>query len=88
VNVKSLLDIEGLVLNGFVTDMRLEDCKSSKVRSSRLVARLIDGSEVVSDCYDYSRISRIYLIFIKYSEKKWVSSVSASNMMNGITYDR
>lgn len=75
-DVKSLLDIEGLILNGFVVDMRLEDCASSKVRSSRLVARLISGLEIVSDCHDYSRISRVYLLFIKYSGKKWISNVS------------
>lgn len=75
------------MLNGFVSDMKLVDCTSSDVRKSRLVVKLLDGSEITSECYDYPRIVRVYLTFIKYKEKNWIGRVSISEVMSGITYD-
>ncbi len=86
--VTSLLDLEGLILNGFVQSVEMLDCESSGgVRLSRLVCRLNDGSEVTTECYEYARLSRIYLLFVSYRNKNLASKLESEAVMSGITYD-
>lgn len=84
----TLLDLEGLILNGFIQHLEVVDCESpSDIRLSKIIGKLNDGTEVVTGCYEYSRLSRIYLVFINYRNKNWFSEVKSGAVMSGITYD-
>jgi len=85
--VVSPLDIEGLALNGFVEEFRLEDCGvNGGARLCKLIAKLKNGDVVMTECMEYPRISRVYLLLIKY--KDWVGSfIRNEGVMSGITYD-
>jgi len=84
----ALLDLEGLILNGFIQHLEIIDCESpSNTRLSKIIGKLNDGTEVVTECYEYSRLSRIYLVFVNYRDENWFSEVKSRAVMSGITYD-
>ncbi|MEM1982931.1 MAG: hypothetical protein QXD94_00685 [Sulfolobales archaeon] len=84
----SLLDLEGLILNGFVSYLEIIDCTASGgTRLSKFVGELRDGTKFTTECYSYSRLSRIYLLYTHYKNKKWVRELSSGTVMSGITYD-
>jgi len=86
----SILELEGLALNGFIDDVKLIDCYVDKnVRYSKLKVRLSNGEVVETSCDHYARISRVYLVLIKYKDlgKTIVRRELSEEMMSGITYD-
>lgn len=64
----TLLDLEGLALNGFVTEVEMVDCESGALRKSKLKVKLADGRSVETECGLYERVVRSYLIMKKYIE--------------------
>ncbi len=90
--VLSVLDLEGLAINGMVSDYEVVDCSSpSSVRYSKIVAKLENGEVVETECMDYSRISRVLVVLLRYVKNKWgeilVDKEISEEMMSGITYD-
>lgn len=84
----TLLDLEGLILNGFIQHLEVVDCESpSNIRLSKIIGKLSDGTEVVTECYEHSRLGMIYSVFINYRNKSWFSEVKSGAVMSGITYD-
>ena len=67
--VIDILRLEGMVINGLVKEFTLLDCeKKSKIRMSKIVVKSINGEEYETPCYEYSRISRVYVLINKYKE--------------------
>lgn len=64
----TLLDLEGLALNGLVTDVEIVDCESSTPRRSKLKVKLFDGRIFETECGLYERVVRSYLIMKRYIE--------------------
>ncbi len=64
----TLLDLEGLALNGLVVDVEIVDCGGGTPRRSRLRVKLADGKVVETECGLYERVVRSYLIMKKYVE--------------------
>jgi hypothetical protein len=82
------LELEGLILNGFVVNLELLPCTSSNNHElSKIVGKLVDGSEVQVKCLDSSRAIRIYELYVYYKNKKWVDKVVSEVVMSGITFD-
>ena len=64
------LDLEGLAINGLIEKVSLEDCsRDSKLRKSKILAVTKDGREVETECIDYNRIVRIWIVIKQY--EKW-----------------
>lgn len=64
-----VLTLEGMVLNGLVKESTLLDCeRRGKVRMSKIIVRSVDGGEYETPCYEYPRISRVYVLINKYRE--------------------
>lgn len=85
-----VLDLEGLAINGMIKSFQLVDCeKKGKIRLSKITAVLADGREVETDCMEYPRIVRAFILLEKY--KNWgdalVMKDVTEEMMKGITYD-
>jgi len=86
----TILELEGLVMNGLIDDFKIIDCEvDKKKRYSKIVAKLRTGENVETQCLEYPRISRIYLVLVKYKDwgKTLVSEEITPEMMSGITYD-
>jgi len=86
----SILELEGLALNGLVREARIVDCSKVKgIRYSKIVAELSDGRIVETTCDFYSRIIKTYLTLIRYKDlgKTIVIKELSEEMMSGITYD-
>ncbi len=86
----SILELEGLALNGFVDEVELIDCYVDKnVRYSKLRVKLFNNEVVETPCDHYARISRVYLVLVKYKDlgKTIVRRELSEEMMSGITYD-
>jgi len=67
--VIDILRLEGMVINGLVKEFTLLDCeKKSKIRMSKIAVKSINGEEYETPCYEYSRISRVYVLINKYKE--------------------
>lgn len=64
----TLLDLEGLALNGLVEGVELVDCELKPLRRSRLRVALSDGRQVETECAPYERIVRSYLVILRYIE--------------------
>ncbi len=64
----TLLDLEGLALNGFVRRVELVDCELKPLRKSRLRAELTDGRLAETECSPYERVVRSYLVVLRYIE--------------------
>jgi len=64
----TLLDVEGLALNGFVKEVELVDCELGASRKSRLKVKLFDGRLLETECSPYERVVRSYLVIVKYLE--------------------
>ncbi len=63
----SLLELEGLILSGLIQRLEIVDCEHpNNVRLSKFVGTLSDGTKIVTECYEYVRLSRIYLVFTNY----------------------
>jgi len=85
-----VLNLEGYAINGFVKDYRLVDCeKKGKLRLTKVVATLKDGDTVETDCMEYPRAARIYILLEKYKYLSGpiVKEEITEEMMKGITYD-
>ncbi len=85
-----VLELEGLAINGMIKSFKLIDCeKKGKIRLSKITALLADGREVETDCMEYPRIVRVFVLLEKY--KNWgdtlVMKDVSEEMMKGITYD-
>ncbi len=65
---QTLLDVEGLALSGFVKGVELVDCELKPFRRSRLRVELVDGRLVETECLPYERVSRSYLVVLRYVE--------------------
>jgi len=64
------LDLEGLAINGLIEKASLEDCGlNKKVRKSKISAVTRDGRKIETECIDYSRIVRVWIIIKQY--EKW-----------------
>ncbi|MEM1911480.1 MAG: hypothetical protein QW780_04150 [Sulfolobales archaeon] len=71
----TLLDLEGLALNGFVKEVELVDCELKTSRKSKLKVKLNDDRLLETECLPYERIARSYLVIVKYLEfGKFISS--------------
>ncbi|MGC9147985.1 MAG: hypothetical protein ACP5GI_00855 [Sulfolobales archaeon] len=69
------LDLEGLAINGLIEKVSLEDCnRDNKIRKSKILAVTKDGREIETECIDYSRIVRIWIIVKQY--EKWGKQIS------------
>ncbi|MEM0025373.1 MAG: hypothetical protein QXZ48_06805 [Zestosphaera sp.] len=67
--VIDVLTLEGMVINGLVKESTLLDCeKKGKIRMSKLVIKSVNGEEYETPCYEYPRISRVYVLVSKYRE--------------------
>ncbi|MEM0066125.1 MAG: hypothetical protein QXT76_04845 [Sulfolobales archaeon] len=64
----TLLDLEGLALNGFVKEAELVDCELGTSRKSKLKVKLYDGRLLETECFPYERVVRSYLVVVKYLE--------------------
>lgn len=63
------LDLEGLAINGMLKKAEMIDCSvRDKVRRSRIVAETVSGEVVETDCIDYERIVRVWIV-VKHYEK-------------------
>ncbi|MCD6324065.1 MAG: hypothetical protein J7L55_03040 [Desulfurococcales archaeon] len=85
-----VLNLEGYALNGMVEDFTLEDCKwEGKVRLSRVKAKLRNGEEIMTDCMEYPRAARLFVLLEKYKNlsKSIVIEGLDEEVMKGITYD-
>lgn len=81
-----VLTLEGYAVNGFVTEFKLIDCfKSGKVRTAKIIATLNNNRYVETECLDYPRISRVYVLLEKYKDLREV--FTSEEVMSGITYD-
>jgi len=82
------LELEGLILNGFVVNLELISCTSSGSHElSKLVGKLVDDSEVYVQCLESSRAIKIYGLYVYYKNKKWIDKVVSEVVMSGITFD-
>jgi len=82
------LELEGLILNGFVVNLELLSCTSSGSHELfKLVGKLVDGSEVYVQCLESSRVIKIYGLYMYYKNKKWIDKVVSEVVMSGITFD-
>ncbi len=64
-----VLKLEGLAINGLVKESTILDCeKRGKIRMSKLLVKLVNGEEYETPCYEYPRISRVYVLVSKYRE--------------------
>lgn len=62
-----VLKLEGLAINGLVREFKLVDCEGrGSMRLSKLVVELTTGEEYETPCYEYSRISRTYVLLNSY----------------------
>jgi hypothetical protein len=85
-----VLNLEGYAINGFLDSFKIVDCDvKGKVRLSKIQARLVNGEEVETDCMEYPRAARIFVLLEKYKKFKNAIVVDTINeeMMKGITYD-
>lgn len=74
----SLLELEGLILNGFIKHLKIVDCEhSDKLRLSKLIGMLSDDTEIATECYEYVRLSRIYEVFTNYVKFRKLHEVSS-----------
>jgi len=82
------LELEGLALNGFVIDARLEPCEGAR-NSFKIVATLTDGRSVETECSEHERVSRTFILVTRYREwgPKLVMREFSEKVMRGITYD-
>ncbi|NAZ13320.1 MAG: hypothetical protein GU359_04105 [Desulfurococcales archaeon] len=63
------LDIEGLAINGLLRKADLIDCEiKPKIRRSKIIVETFDGKIFETECIDYERIVRIWIV-IKHYEK-------------------
>lgn len=58
--------LEGLAAWGRVRDVGLEECGKEK---ARVVARLVDGREVVTPCMELGAAGRTILVVKQYAER-------------------
>ncbi|HID66567.1 MAG TPA: hypothetical protein EYP32_07270 [Aquificaceae bacterium] len=65
-----ILFLEGLALNGFIKDIKIEKCSSpdNKLVKGKLIAHDINNNKYVTKCMDYGRVSRSYLVIVRYIE--------------------
>lgn len=64
-----ILRLEGMVINGLVKEYALIDCeKKGRIRMSKIIVKSINGEEYETPCYEYPRISRVYILINKYKE--------------------
>ncbi|MEZ0289655.1 MAG: hypothetical protein ABWJ42_01010 [Sulfolobales archaeon] len=64
------LDLEGLAINGLLTQSILEDCENVRgVRKSKIIAETLSGERIETDCIEYERLVRIWIILKQY--EKW-----------------
>ncbi len=85
-----VLNLEGYAINGMVKDFRMVDCKSSgKLRMSKVIATLNSDEEVETECMEYTRAVRIFIVLEKYKDlsSPLISKGLTEEMMKGITYD-
>ncbi|MCS7108170.1 MAG: hypothetical protein RMH77_00935 [Sulfolobales archaeon] len=83
-----LLELEGLILNGFVAHLEVVDCEPYRgSRLSKLVGKLRDGTDFSTGCYSQSRLRSIYLLYEHYRNKSLSVELSDEAVMSGITYD-
>jgi len=83
-------ELEGLALNGFLKEFELVDCGKEKgIRYSKIIAVTLDGKRLETECMEYSRVVRIYLVLLKYRDwgRRLVREEVSEEMMSGITYD-
>ena len=82
-----ILTLEGYAINGFVTEFKIVDCSvGGRVRTAKITATLNDNRYVETECLEYSRISRVYVLLEKYKDLKGVI-ISDKEVMSGVTYD-
>ncbi|MEO3993231.1 MAG: hypothetical protein QN229_02830 [Desulfurococcaceae archaeon TW002] len=64
-----ILRLEGMIINGLIKEYSLIDCKrENKVRMSKIVAISTNEEEYETPCYEYPRISRVYVLASKYKD--------------------
>lgn len=65
------LDILGLAINGLLKTARMESCtsKESKIQKSKIVGITNQGEELETECIEYHRIVRTWIIMKHY--EKW-----------------
>ena len=64
------LDMLGLAINGLLKSVKMENCtnKNSKIQKSKIIGITNQGEELETDCIEYQRIVRTWII-IKHYEK-------------------
>ena len=85
-----VLNLEGYAINGMVKDFTMVDCKSSnKLRMSKVIAKLQSGEEVETECMEYTRAVRVFIVLQKYKDLSTplITKALSEEMMKGITYD-
>ncbi len=85
-----VLNLEGYALNGLIQDFTLENCRwEGKIRLARIKAKLMSGEEVVTECMEYPRAARLFILLEKYKDlsKGIVIENLNEDVMKGITYD-
>ncbi|MFN3268228.1 MAG: hypothetical protein ACK416_03095, partial [Zestosphaera sp.] len=64
-----ILRLEGMIINGLIKEYSIIDCRGEdKVRMSKIVATSTNGEEYETPCYEYPRISRVYVLANKYGD--------------------
>ncbi len=84
----TILELEGLALNGFVVNARLAPCEGP-LKGFKIVADLTDGRSVETECSEHERVSRTFILVTRYRGwgSKLVKREFSGRVMRGITYD-
>jgi len=78
----SVLDLEGLAINGLVEEFSEESCGGGRVR---IVARVSGGEEVETPCMDRGGAESVERLLRVYSPKAYGQFLRPGPVMTGIT---
>ncbi len=82
------LDILGLAINGLLKTVKIESCtdREAKIQKSKIVGTTNQGEELETECIDYQRIVRTWII-IKHYEKWGKYMVIEGAEIKGADFD-